>query len=102
MSWSMVTRSSRMRSFSFIKVLILLMPKLQTLLWPGLKGAVNQRDADLLFMWKRVNSNYSFSWHMQTDVDNDISIRGRLVAFGKKFWMSNQQFDRMSGGLFEH
>jgi hypothetical protein len=54
--------------------LILIMPKLQTLLWPGLKGAVNQRDADLLFMWKRVNSNYSFSWHMQTDVDNDISI----------------------------
>ena len=45
-----------------------------TLLWPGPKGAVNQRDADLLFMWKRVNSNYSFSWHMQTDVDNDISI----------------------------
>jgi legumain len=24
-----------------------------TLLWPGPKGAVNQRDADLLFMWKR-------------------------------------------------
>ncbi|NP_001401341.1 Vacuolar-processing enzyme beta-isozyme 1 [Zea mays] len=23
------------------------------LLWPGPKGAVNQRDADLLFMWKR-------------------------------------------------
>ena len=45
-----------------------------TLLSPGPKGAVNQRDADLLFMWKRVNSNYSFSWHMQTDVDNDSSI----------------------------
>ena len=28
--------------------------------------------------------------------------RGRLVAFVKNFWMSNQQFDRMSGGLFEH
>ncbi|RLM74129.1 vacuolar-processing enzyme beta-isozyme 1 [Panicum miliaceum] len=24
-----------------------------TLLWPGPKGAVNQRDADLLFMWQR-------------------------------------------------
>lgn len=30
------------------------------LLWPGPKGAVNQRDADLLFMWKRVNPSYSF------------------------------------------
>lgn len=31
------------------------------LLWPGRKAAVNQRDADLLFMWKRVNSIYFFS-----------------------------------------
>jgi legumain len=28
------------------------------LLWPGLEGAINQRDADILFMWKRVHSSY--------------------------------------------
>jgi legumain len=28
------------------------------LLLPDLEGAVNQRDADILFMWKRVNSCY--------------------------------------------
>jgi hypothetical protein len=33
------------------------------LLWPGPKGAVNQRDADLLFMWKRVNSVFFQSPH---------------------------------------
>lgn len=32
-----------------------------TLLWESPKTAVNQRDADLLFMWKRVNSSYPFS-----------------------------------------
>jgi legumain len=32
-----------------------------TLLLEGPKAAVNQRDADLLFMWKRVNSSCPFS-----------------------------------------
>lgn len=27
------------------------------LIWPVPKATVNQRDADLLFMWKRVNSS---------------------------------------------
>ena len=31
------------------------------LILPSLEGAVNQRDADILFMWKRVNSSCFFS-----------------------------------------
>ena len=33
---------------------------------------------------------------------DSLRVRGRLVANTKKFWLSRQPFDQMSGGFFGH
>ncbi|XP_062184109.1 vacuolar-processing enzyme beta-isozyme 1-like [Phragmites australis] len=80
-----------------------------TLLWPGAKAAVNQRDADLLFMWKRyeqlngeseeklrVLKEIKETVEHRKHLDSSIDFIGRAV-FGFEYGPSMLEAVRTSG-----